>query len=48
MPPLTIDLRGVTSDLLRSADNPVLTSAVLEAIHPVREVADGAGFDNKL
>ncbi|GLY87741.1 hypothetical protein [Actinoallomurus iriomotensis] len=48
MPPLTIDLRGVTSDLLRSADNPVLKSAVLEAIQPAREMADGAGFDNKL
>jgi hypothetical protein len=48
MPPLTIDLRGVTSDLLRSADNPVLASAVLEAISPTRPVADGAGFDNKL
>lgn len=48
MPPLTIDLRGVTPDLLRSADNPVLTEAVLEAISPTRPMVDGAGFDNKL
>jgi hypothetical protein len=48
MPPLTIDLRGVTPDLLRSADHPVLTEAVLEAISPTRPARDGAGFDNKL
>jgi hypothetical protein len=48
VPPLTIDLRGVTSDILRSADNPVLTDAVRKAISARRSVADGAGFDNKL
>lgn len=48
MPPLTIDLRGVTPDLLCSADKPVLTEAVLEAISPTRPTRDGAGFDNKL
>jgi len=48
MPPLTIDLRGVTSDLLRSTDNPVLAGAVLEALSPTRPAVDGAGFDNKL
>lgn len=48
MPPLAIDLRGVTPDLLLSADKPVLTEAVLEAISPTRPTRDGAGFDNKL
>lgn len=48
MPPLTIDLQGVTSDLLRSDDNPVLAHAVREAISTTRPVADGAGFNNKL
>lgn len=48
MPPLTIDLRGVTADILRSADNPVLTDAVRAAVSATRPVADGAGFNNKL
>jgi hypothetical protein len=48
MPPLTIDLRGVTSDTLRSADNPVLADAVRAATSVRRPVADGAGFNNKL
>lgn len=48
MPPLTIDLRGVTSDLLRPADNPVLADAVLEAVSVTRPVVDGAGFENKI
>jgi hypothetical protein len=48
MPPLTLDLRGVTPDLLCSADKPVLAEAVLEATSPTRPALDGAGFDNKL
>jgi hypothetical protein len=48
MPPLTIDLRGVTPDLLCSADNPVLAEAVREAVSQTRPTRDGAGFDNKL
>lgn len=48
MPPLTLDLRGVTPDLLRSTDSPVLTGAVLEALNPTRPALDGAGFDNRL
>lgn len=48
MSPLIIDLRGVTPDLLRSADNPVLRDAVREAVSTTRPVADGAGFENKI
>lgn len=48
MPPLTIDLRGVTADLLRPGDNPVLAGVVLEAISPTLPTVDGAGFDNKV
>lgn len=48
MPPLTIDLRGVTPDSLHPADNPALADAVLGAVSGTRPVADGSGFDNKL
>jgi len=48
MPPLAIDLHGVTSDLLRPTDNPVLAGAVLKAINPKQPMSGGAGFDNKL
>jgi hypothetical protein len=48
MPPLAIDLHGVTSDLLLPTDNPVLADAVLKAIDPKQPMGGGAGFDNKL
>ena len=48
MPTLTLDLRGVTPDLLCSSDKPVLAEAVLEATSPSRPTLDGAGFDNKI
>jgi len=47
MAPLTIDLRGVTPDLLRSTDSSALTEAVREATSKTQPVADGAGFDNR-
>jgi hypothetical protein len=47
MAPLTIDLQGVTPDLLRSTDSSALTDAVQEAISSTQPSADGAGFDNK-
>lgn len=47
MSPL-IDLQGITIDLLRPTDSPVLTEALREAASATRPVAAGAGFDNKL
>jgi hypothetical protein len=47
MAPLSIDVRGITSDLLRSTDSSALTDAVQEAISPTQPMVDGAGFDNK-
>jgi hypothetical protein len=47
MAPLTIDLQGVTSDLLRSDDNPALKRIISEAINPTPQIGDGAGFDNR-
>jgi hypothetical protein len=43
----TIDLRGVTPDLIEPTDNPALTAALMEAIEPSQPMVDGAGFDNK-
>jgi hypothetical protein len=46
MQPLSIDLQGVTSELLQPTDNPALTDAMQEAINPTYPLADGAGFEN--
>jgi hypothetical protein len=47
MAPLTIDLRGITPDQLRSSGSSALRDAVQEAISPTRPIADGGGFDNR-
>jgi hypothetical protein len=48
MAPLTLDLQGVTVDLLRPTDNPLLADALRTATDPAPRRGDGAGFDNKL
>jgi hypothetical protein len=48
MQPLTIDLQGITTSLLEPTDNPVLATAVEEAIKPTNSMVDGRGFDNRL
>jgi hypothetical protein len=47
MQPLTIDLQGITSELVRLTDKPVLTGVVAEVIDPTLPITDGAGFDNR-
>ncbi|MGH3392489.1 MAG: hypothetical protein ACRDOO_26775 [Actinomadura sp.] len=47
MAPLTIDLRGITPDLLHATDSSALTDAVQDAISPTQPMVDGGGFDNK-
>jgi len=47
MATVTIDLRGITPDQLRSAGSPALRDTVREAISPTRPIVDGGGFDNK-
>lgn len=48
MPPITIDTREITPDLLRPEDSPVLADAVLEADSATQPLLDGAGFENKV
>ena len=48
MQPLTINLQGVTTNLLQPTDTPVLAAAIEEATKPTHRMVDGRGFDNRL
>jgi hypothetical protein len=47
MPPVIINVQGITPDLLQTTDSLALTDVLQAAISPSQPIVDGAGFDNR-